>query len=203
MNDCGNANIRDSLPDLLYDRLEQNARATLMAHVAGCSDCAEELDLLRRLHVTLRAPARRLDERAIVSALPKPPGQVVRIASRRSRRLDWRIAAGVGFLAVAGSSIAVLHHPVPAAQTASSVVAPIAALDSPTPAPARAGETVVAADAQAAADVAPGGRLANLNEQQLQTLLGEIDQLPAIPVTEPEPVTIGVSGSAPSTPDGT
>jgi hypothetical protein len=51
------------------------------------------------------------------------------------------------------------------------------------------------ASAGTAEDVAedgPDGRFGGLSDEQMQRLLNEIDGLAAVPVTEPEPVTIRV-----------
>jgi len=51
------------------------------------------------------------------------------------------------------------------------------------------------------ADEGPDGRFGGLSAAQMQTLLSEIDGLKAVPVTEPEPVTIRVDVK-PSGPEG-
>jgi len=231
MNDCGNAEIRDQLPDLLHERLDEAARAAVLAHLSTCIDCDEELRLLRDVLGLLEARAPRIDVAAIVSALPKPPAvpaprprigdsTVIPIASRQRRWADWRVAAAVTLLVAGGSSAVVLNRnaqhvqpggvaavaSAPAAAGASAVAA------SPTEqatAMARAGDgatsaggaavsptlgTMAVADEPAeAADLGNGSRLGDLNEQQLQTLLNEIDKLPAVPVTDPEPVSLRVT----------
>jgi hypothetical protein len=234
MNDCSNADIRDRLPDLLHERLDLSARAIVVAHVADCTDCREELDLLRDVRVVLVAQAPRIDIGSVVSALPKPvsraalPRSVARFGAgssaapaRRRMQIDWRVAAAVTFLAVGAGSVAVMHRAPIVAGVPVGTLAPQvrptdsgalaatnaqnARVDQPsasTTAPV-ATEAVATLDDQAAADVAPGGRLSNLNEQQLKTLLGEIDHLAAVPVTEPEPVAMGVGSAVPSVPDGT
>jgi hypothetical protein len=47
-------------------------------------------------------------------------------------------------------------------------------------------------------DLGSGNRLGDLNEQQLQALLNKIDNLPAVPVTEPEPVSLHVNSQSSS-----
>ncbi|HEY5062935.1 MAG TPA: zf-HC2 domain-containing protein [Gemmatimonadaceae bacterium] len=234
MNDCSNADIRDRLPDLLHERLDVSARATVFAHVADCTDCREELELLREVRAVLAVYTPRIDIGSVVSALPKAPSRAAPARSvtgvgvgpsaataRRRMHIDWRIAAAVTFLAAGGGSVLVMHRTPVVAGVPTGVLAPQvrpadgSALAATTPQPARADqpsvtgaapvatESVATLDDQAAADVAPGGRLANLNEQQLKTLLGEIDHLAAVPVTEPEPVAMGVGSAVPSVPDGT
>jgi Putative zinc-finger len=241
MNDCTNAEIRDQLPDLLHDRLTVSVRDVVVAHVADCADCREELELLRGVRVALLARTPGVDVGQIVASLPKPTGgqampvaplaPVVPITAARSRRLmrvDWRIAAAVTFLAVGGSSVALLER-TPSANRAfpdTNIVATVPqqmpqALPQPatSAAASRAPATVAsrvdsvsasaatevasasssssADDEQAAADVSPGGRFAGLTEAQLQALLGDIGQLPDVPVTEPEPVSIDVTPASP------
>ena len=85
MNDCSNAEIRDRLPDLLHERLDASARAVVIAHVSGCVDCRDELELLRSVHTTLIAQTPRVDMAYIIGALPKAPaarGQIQPAARR-------------------------------------------------------------------------------------------------------------------------
>jgi hypothetical protein len=234
MNDCSNADIRDRLPDLLHERLDVSARATVVAHVADCTDCREELELLREVRAVLAAQTPRIDIGSVVSALPTAPSRATQARSvagfgarsstapaRRRTHIDWRIAAAATFLAVGGGSMLVMHRTPVVAEAPAGVPAPqirpadSGALATTTPQPAQADrpsatasapvatEEMATLDDQAAADVAPGGRLSNLNEQQLKTLLGEIDHLAAVPVTEPEPVAMGVGSAVPARPDGT
>jgi hypothetical protein len=72
----------------------------------------------------------------------------------------------------------------------------------PAPVTSRGSQTVAPVEEQAAADVSPDGRFADLDESQLKALLGEIDRLPAVPVTEPEPVAIRVGGKNPPALEG-
>jgi hypothetical protein len=67
------------------------------------------------------------------------------------------------------------------------------------------GRTSAPHDVVASNDEQPGlattARLADLNERQLQSLLDQIDQLQAVPITEPEPVTIKIESKRTS-PEG-
>jgi hypothetical protein len=222
MNDCPNAEIRDQLPDLLHDRLDVSMRAAVMAHVDECVDCRSELELLRGVHGMLTAQTPRVDINYVVNALPKRAPQALRVVPRRRAWADWRIAAAVTVLAIGSGSFAVLRQ----SGTTSSVTAPpLVSHANPTPADSTNGiatrsiDTVVrvadnaggsetspaaakSADEQtAAAGLATTARLADLNERQLQALLDQIDQLQAVPITDPEPVTIRV-GSQSSSPEG-
>jgi hypothetical protein len=218
MNDCSNAEIRDRLPDLLHELLDAESRAVVIAHVALCVDCRDELELLRSLHKTLNARTPRVDVAYIVSALPKPPAQRAGnapIQLPRRRWSDWRIAAAVTVLVAGGSSVALLNRspvsidvPVrPADSSTNRGVSPVAVVPdtpkqlSPATAP-KADQTVAQADAaDAPGDDSEDGRFGGLSDAQMQTLLKEIDQLKPVPVTEPEPAAIRVD-LKPSGPEG-
>jgi len=225
MNDCQNADIRDRLPDLLNDRLTDGERAVVRAHVDGCTECRDELELLRGVHQMLVAATPRVNTLRILSALPKPGESAVvpMIQSRstrstRSRWADWRIAAAVTVIAVGGGSFAVLSR-----SHVTASVPQVAAVQTPTtsradtqsapivPVAATAPNKEVAqvdpatdvheADYTAdddAADTGIEGRINNLSEQQLKALLNDIGQMKAVPVTEPDPITIKVDSKASS-----
>jgi len=210
MTDCPNAEMRDRLPDLLHDRLDVRMRAAVMSHVDECADCRAELALLEGVRGMMDARTPRVDINYVVNALPKQYALARRAggdgAPRQRTWADWRIAAAVAVLAVGGGSVAIMNH----GQTRSAVVAAadsvrsqvptaVASTDSSMPSsatsstPPRAQQTVASADdGTAASGLATG----DLNEQQLRALLDEIDQLQAVPVAEPEPVTIRVNSGA-------
>ena len=209
MNDCSNAEIRDRLPDLLHERLDAPMRAVVVAHVAECVECRDELELLRGVHKTLIARTPRVDIAYIVGALPKAPAprREIRPAIPAPRRWsDWRIAAAVTVLVAGGSSLAVLRRgPSPAdtrAQITDSTpsrsvarIAPESGMAAQTPAGILSANSTPAASIAALDDGTEDvvdGRFGGLSPEQMQALLGEIDKLQAVPVTEPEPVTIRV-----------
>jgi hypothetical protein len=220
MNDCPNAEIRDLLPDLLHDRLDVSMRAAVMAHVDACVDCRAELELLRVVHGMLVSQTPRVDVDYVVNALPKRAAQPVRAAPRRRVWSDWRIAAAVTVLAVGAGSFAVLRQgttqPITDSTYASAPSTPslgpplrdtgttlkpaaipgAVAMRESTPNPQR---IVASADDQPG--LATSARLTDLNERELKALLSEIDQLQAVPITEPEPVTIRVNSKG-SSPEG-
>ena len=68
MGDCPNAEMRDALPELMFDEMEASHRATVQAHVNECHDCAAELALLQRVRKGVASPA--VDVQRIVQALP-------------------------------------------------------------------------------------------------------------------------------------
>src|SRR5215208_1204653 len=110
MNDCTNAVIRDQLPDLLHERLDMGARATVMAHVGDCVDCRDELQLLRDVQDMIARRTPRVDVNYIVGALPKAPNRApLRVERARPVWADWRIAAAVTLLLAGGGSFALMN----------------------------------------------------------------------------------------------
>lgn len=213
MNDCSNANIRDQLPDLLHDRLSVSARAAVMAHVDGCVDCRDELELLRGVRGALVAQTPRVDIAYVIGALPKAPTRSAVVAGARAphrRWADWRVAATVTILIAGGSSVALLNrapnaqpvdtlaHSVPIAEVGSSATPPAANTAS---ANTQSAKSSSSEDQNATSDAGPDGRFGGLSGAQLKALLGEIDRLEAVPVTEPEPVTIKVIAGSSSSSD--
>jgi len=217
MNDCPNAEIRDQLPDLLHDRLNPSARAAVLAHVDGCADCREELELLRGVRAAMVAGTPRVNVASIVRALPAPSApRRATIRPSRPRWADWRIAATITVLAAGASSVTLLNRAHDASRN-TTVVPPSAAataLPSPTPAPLAqrpadaapsttpaqrapvpsAEQQVASVDDQTLPpDPAADARLSTLDESQLRTLLTEIQQMKAVPITEPDPVMIQVA----------
>lgn len=215
MNDCLNAEMRDQLPDLLHERLDAAARAAVMAHVDGCADCRDELELLRVARGTLIRATPHVDLNFIIEAIPQtaPMTRTVTVP-RRPRWADWRIAAAAVLLVAGGSSVSLLGRQggvatrdtvvtegTPAVQTSAAVPRPNGAVATSRPAP----QTEVIAEVPT--DVSePSGlsssRLGDLNENQLKALLTEIDQLQPTPITEPDPVTLRVDTKGTTSPEG-
>lgn len=207
MNDCPNAEMRDLLPDLLHNRLSATVRAEVTAHVDSCFDCREELALLRDVHGMLMARAPRVDVSYVVNALPKPRARVqVKPAPRRTWA-DWRIAAAVTMIAVGGTSVVVARNgAAPAANTAivaapptsDTVVPAVAATPDSSPTiVASTSATNAAATANESGSLGMSGHLSDLDESQLKSLIDEIEQMQAVPLTEPEPVSIKVDARLP------
>jgi anti-sigma factor RsiW len=199
MNDCPNAEMRDLLPDLLHDRLTANVRADVTAHVAGCVDCREELELLRSLHAIVMVRVPRVDVAYVVNALPKPPRRnVTPLATRRRTWTDWRIAAVVTLMVAGGSSVALLNRAPKAVDSAgATAVAVNAPRDTQTASSSTAAPTLASAVEQTSetpdgVELGAGGRLSDLDDTQLEALINEIGQMKAVPITEPEPVALRV-----------
>lgn len=201
MRDCEDGNMRDMLPDYVRGTLAAKARATVAAHLAACGDCAAEAALIE---AAARAyPAPRVDIARIVKSLPQAPRAAHRpFFSTRAGQL----AAAVGIMAIGAFSVLAIRgwfggstydvevggRALASNDTARSRRA--VTVDSP----AVAATTVAAAaatssarssavpKASAAAGISFGGGLSDLTDDQLDTLLGELDGLDSLPSTEPE-----------------
>ena len=202
MNDCLNAEMRDRLPDLLHDRLSASVRAEVNAHVAACADCREELELLSELNAMFVKSTPRVDVAYVVNALPKPPARATttRVAPRRTWA-DWRIAAAVTLLVAGGSSVAVMTRGEPSSSQ-HVVIAPTT--DTPSIAPANPTVKTLPAAAVTVAQNASldmAGHLADLDDEQLEALISEIEQMKAVPITEPDPVSVKVDPKGTQSPE--
>ncbi len=180
MTDCGNAEIRDALPEYLHGRLDGTARARVESHLRGCEACRDELALLDSLRAAAPQPA--VNVAAIAAALPRPR----RRAAWTSHL--WQIAAAVVFLAVGSSSVVTYMHR--NHRLDSNAVATVAA----------GHESAAGSTAARSGDVelAVGYDYSDLTDAQLETLLKDVRDLKAVPMTEPEvsiaDVTIGNGG---------
>lgn len=216
MNDCMNAEIRDQLPDLVHDRLDASRRDAVLAHVASCADCRDEIELLRAARAMFDRQTPRVDVNYVVKALPLAKPRGVPVERRRPLWSDWRIAAAVTLLIVGGGSVAVLNQQrggsaalgdsLRAAQPVAIVPARADSTASSTPqttARAPKNEPTLSTEVASEEQGIGSSRLSDLTEQQLQALLDEIDELQATPITDPEPVSLRVRDNASRAPEGT
>lgn len=191
MNDCPNAEMRDLLPDLLHDRLDAVVRATVEAHVAACVDCQAELILLQQLRVAMSRTV-RVDVARIAAAIPAARPSVPMGRSRHTW-VDWRIAAAVTLLLAGGTSVMTfVGGDTPSALPGANR----AAVTSAGPDGSTSGmggdsrvdgaSTRVAVVATGPAELSMGGGLSDLSASELEALLGEIDDLDALPAIEPD-----------------
>ena len=189
-SDCGNAEVRDLLPDLGNGSMGAGDRAAVEAHVAACAACAAELALLRAARSALHA-APAVDVQRIVRSLPAPPRRrgVPQASGRR-----WLRAAAVALLVGGAGGAYVLGRG-----------APVAGVQA-TGADAAEGAATAAAvqGAQRRADGATlllAAGLRELDEESLAALLAELDSLgsdelmPSAEPGEPVPAIIEQEGA--------
>jgi anti-sigma factor RsiW len=217
MSECTNGELRDLLPELVNGRLSAAMQRTVEAHVAACTECAEELALLRSLRPALtRAPA--IDTHRIAAAvqartagtarhLPSRAGVTTRVTTR------WRVAiaaaaliavSALGYVArthraTGAQSVAVTEAPRDGANDTSNRELPVPeTVHAPLLAPPRSapvqthGQEVAVAPPQAAvpSTVASTGvldNLSDLSDDDVRTLTASLDKLSSIPGADPSP----------------
>lgn len=204
MNDCVNAEIRDQLPDLVHDRLGAAERTVVLAHVESCIDCRDELQLLRDARAMYARGVPRVDVAYVVGALPKAPAAhpTRELPARPRARTwsDWRIAAAITLLIAGGGSYAVMRSGQPdILMDTTAMVATIpesTMLDSSLAAIGDLAAMVSPDDDRPAEVGATDVRLGDLDEEQLTALLNEIDNLRAVPASEPEAAGLRIDGTS-------
>ncbi|MEP7384152.1 MAG: zf-HC2 domain-containing protein [Gemmatimonadota bacterium] len=189
MTDCSNVEMRERLPELLHDALSGAGRAEVEAHLASCSDCAEEFALLQAARRTLsavRVPV--IDIAAIAAALPRPRvAPAPRLLWRRSPTV-LRLAAAISFISIGGISVAIARSYMGQAAPTS-----IDSLLTGSGAPVQA-IPVIAANVDDPRDASSANNrmlivhpsISALDDADLESLLGELDNLEAAPLAEPE-----------------
>lgn len=193
MNKCAELDIQEMLPDLLHGRLDADARARLEAHIAGCEQCTEELEVLRTVKsAAVFIPVIDVDQlvrqippyRAIVPAVQAPA---------RPRVVSWLVAASLVVVVLGGGSLLMIQR--------APTLAPVARVDrSPPPAggsrqvakpidvatvkPKSTGVNPIAAPHALALATAVDG----LSDNNLRQLTDDLNNFDALPATEPGPV---------------
>ena len=161
MSDCLNVEIRELLPDYLSGTLSASRRADVESHVATCSDCADELAMLRLVREAYAAATPAMNVKAIVAALPRKASRPATRSWRSSQA--FQIAAAISFIAVGGISLAVARS----------------FFD---------GNATVVPDTVAVSTEAPAisfaGGLSDLGDEDVEALLSALESIDALPVTE-------------------
>lgn len=182
MTECPYPEIRDSLPDLLHGRLGEVDTATLTTHVESCAACRAELALLREVRAS--APlAPRIDVERIAAALPvrcvvvaEPSRQPLGIRSP-----VWKFAAAIA-IAISGGLLVQERGGVDGVAAPSNTVAA-----SSLPAEAEGGSTRVEAPAiEGEGSLSLVAGVHELTDDQIESLLVELDAIEMIPSEEPE-----------------
>jgi hypothetical protein len=131
----------DRLSEYLDDELAPDDRAALTAHLEQCAECVATLDDLRRVVARARAlesagPAGDLWP-GVAQRIGAGKGPVRTVPRERFRRISFSLpqllAAGIALMVLSGGSVWLLRP------TGRTVAAPIAAVPTPTTAPATGG----------------------------------------------------------------
>ena len=213
MSECTNGELRDLLPELVNGRLGAEMQQTVEAHVASCTECAEELALLRSLRPALmRAPA--IDTQWLAAAVHAQTGGAQRHVLARGERTGlatrWRVAIAAAALIAAGAlgyelstdrargmqSVAVTQTPGAEVNDTGSGVLPVPEtvqtplVEPPRSAPAQSPPRQVAIAPPYGAAVASTGvpdNLSDLSDDDVRTLTASLDELSSIPDADPSP----------------
>lgn len=174
MTECFDPEVRDHLPDLVHGRLGEVDTATMLAHVEACESCARELALLRDIKAA--APiAPRIDVDAIVSALPLVSVPAPSAPVRRNFTLLRLVVAA----AVVISGALVLNRQ-------SDIMPRLAQAPEKAESVSRAQVPAASAPAEATSLSLVSG-VQDLTDEQIETLLTQLDDIEAIPASEPDP----------------
>ena len=195
MSECRNGWVRDLLPDVLHDQLDPATRLAVEAHIAGCPQCAGDLAMLERLRAAM-SPVLDLDTDAIVAAsAAAPAGGADQIASRVGHRAAWnrrraphawRLAAGVATIAIGGAGLLYAARRVTAGSNVA--VPPVAQEEASRQGPDASGRAAATGFATPPIVDELGLRmsaLAELSDDDLERLLGDLERLEALPIVEP------------------
>ncbi|WP_291164980.1 zf-HC2 domain-containing protein [Gemmatimonas sp. UBA7669] len=214
MTECRSPELQDLLPDYAAELLNETQMAQLAEHVASCTPCADDLELLRVVQ-RVRPVVAMPDVARIVAALPAPPRAVdpvadpmvrdistapsMRTPSVRPRRVSGarglmervpslRIAAVLGVLLAGAASVIVARQGVRAFDGSGTVVAAESLMTiSALP------DSESLAVAQPSVDLpAPDvsvsyGDLGNYTDEELQRMLDRLEAWDGAPNSEPMP----------------
>lgn len=181
MNDCVNGEIRDLLPELVSGTLPAGEVARVQEHVRVCADCGAEVELLRTARAAMRL-APTMNTARIAEAVQASTSQ--RLAARRIPARVGRIAA-LSLIVVLGAvglwstrDTAVVSDPgVSPAVTAAAGTAPTI-VEQPV------ATTQPRAATRAPVQLALGGDMSQLEDEELVALMQEVAALEAMPGAE-------------------
>lgn len=212
MTDCGNAEIRDLLPDLVNEQLSSAEAARIQAHVDVCRDCAAEVALLRTARAIRPAPL-AINVAHIVANLPRPAvvtahgasteENVVSLDDRRARmqraksgwgsRSVWRAAATIGVMIVGGWSVLIVRSGgigvlTNGADSTRLTDAPVTAIAPTGPAPigtaASSPSTAPASPAASRSTAVSFGSLTDYTDEEIERVLDRLDKWDGATSTE-------------------
>ena len=184
MRDCPNVEMRELLPDLMSGRISASDRGRVEAHLATCAECRAELALLESVRASAKTPAIDVDAIARKVVVASSAGASARRATATRLRY-WRIAAAFMGLTVAGLTarkLADSEHPTSYATRDTNPPAHSSVKPPQHPATAGAASIDVPADTR------------DLSTEELQQLLNSLQNMDAVPETEPAPLVTPPEG---------
>ncbi len=104
MRDCADAAMRDRLPLFVTGRLTDSDSTMVEAHLASCSDCVAEVDLLRAVGRAYAVPA--IDAAVVAAAIPAPR----RKRTAYYQQPMWRVAAAMTLMIAGTAGVLVMRR---------------------------------------------------------------------------------------------
>ena len=105
MTKIGCADVKDLLPEWIRRELEESDRAVVVAHVASCASCSEEVELLRRIQAAAVSPPASLASEiksAVAAKMGSDAGVEYGQAGRFAR---WRLTAAATVVLALGTAL--------------------------------------------------------------------------------------------------
>jgi hypothetical protein len=191
MNDCIERDIQEMLPDLLHGTLGGDARARVEAHLAGCVECSEDLEVLRTVKAAaVFAPS--IDVDRVVRQIP-PYTPIVPAVERpaRARVVSWLVAASLALVVASGGSL-LLQQRVNLPRSIQRGAAALKVAQGGGSAPKTPSRVTPTSPGPAVAPRPHALALANdvegLSDGDLRQLMSDMGRFDALPAPEPEPV---------------
>lgn len=198
MNDCLNDDLRDLLPLMAHDALSAAERARVNEHVAHCAACREELSILVATVTAVEAATPSVSVAAITAAVQRATIGEGRLVERAPLRLHTRdarraatpvrrtwvsrqvLAAAASLVLVVTLSLTVLTRTFgPSGGTT---------VDGMPDSSMGMTDSAGAARLVASSGLSVTGGLSDLSDEDLTTLLAELEQVDA--TVEAEPVSM-------------
>lgn len=184
MNDCVNGEIRDVLPELVSGTLPAGDIVRVQDHVRACADCAAEVDLLRTARAAMRlAPV--MDTTRIAAAVQASTAE--RLTARRVPARVARIA-GLSLIVVLGAvGLWSTRDSSPVTTEPRAATVPPGAVE-----PSLVGQPAVVEPraVRGPVQLALGGDMSQLEDDQLVALMTQLSALEAMPVADPASLAI-------------
>jgi anti-sigma factor RsiW len=192
MNKFTELDIKEMLPDLLHGKLDADARAQVEAHVASCGECAEELEVLRKVKSAAVFSA-AIDVDRVVRQIP--PYRAIVPGTRvpaGSRLVSWLVAASLVVVVLGGGSLLMIQKRPTLAPAATAGNSRLPAGGSAQTKPVDAAPIVAPSGTDisakpAAHALALATSVDALSDNSLRQLMNDMNGFDALPVTEPGP----------------
>ena len=182
MNDCPDGSLRDLLPLFVSGVLSAPDRSRVASHIAGCTDCAAEVELLGAVY---RAYAVKPVNVAAISAKITPQRRANRMQVPFHRQPLWRIAAGMTLFIAGTATVLVVRGRVPEASPAAVAQGAPGAGGTGTAAETTIASSTAMVRATSNVLLSLGTELSEFSDSQLQSLLGSLDGLDSRPQADP------------------